>query len=65
MAKVELNQDVCVGCGMCASNSEKYFEFGDNGLSHVIKEEVEESDIENVKETAELCPTEAISVVED
>ena len=65
MAKVELNRDLCVGCGMCASNSEKYFEFGDDGLSQVIKEDIEAEDLDNLKETAELCPTEAISVVED
>lgn len=65
MAKVELNQDLCVGCGMCAQQNEEYFEFGDNGLSHVIKEEVAQEDIESVKESVEICPTEAISLVEE
>lgn len=64
MAKVTLDQSLCVGCGMCAQNSEEYFEFGDNGLSQVIKEDVEPEDLENVKASAELCPTEAIKVNE-
>lgn len=65
MTKVELNQDLCVGCGMCAQQNEKYFEFGDNGLSHVIKEEVDPEDVENVKESVEICPTQAISLTEE
>lgn len=64
MAKVKLDKNLCVGCGMCAQQNPKYFEFGDDGLSEVIKEEIEDGDLESVQESVELCPTEAISIEE-
>lgn len=65
MAKVKLDQSLCVGCGMCAQQNPEYFEFTSEGLSSVIKEEIDAEDLTNIKESVELCPTDAISVEED
>lgn len=65
MAKVEVDQNLCVGCGMCTQQNEEYFAFGEDGLSHVIKEEVPSEDVDNIKESVEICPTEAIKLTEE
>lgn len=58
--KVNVNKDACIGCGACVSICDQVFEFDDEGMSKVIKEEVP-SDLENdVKEAVESCPTAAI-----
>jgi ferredoxin len=64
MAKVKLDQTLCVGCGMCAQQNPEYFEFTEEGLSSVIKEEVEAKDLDSIKDSVELCPTDAISIEE-
>ena len=58
--KVNVNKDACIGCGACVSICDQVFEFDDEGMSKVIKEEVP-SELENdVKEAKESCPTAAI-----
>lgn len=64
MGKVIVNKEACVGCGACVNNCPKYFEFDDDGLSNVKKEEVEKNDTEEVMEAVETCPTGAISIEE-
>ena len=64
MEKVKVNKEACVGCGACVNNCPKYFEFDDDGLSNVKKEEVENEDKEMVMEAVETCPTNAISIEE-
>lgn len=65
MAKVEVHTNECVGCGMCVGQFPKYFEFNEDGLSTTVKEEVDDEDLEELKETVEYCPTGAIEVNED
>ena len=58
--KIKLNEDVCIGCGMCASLCGKCFEMND-GVAKVIEKNEEncECDMENVVEN---CPVEAIEI---
>ena len=65
MAKVNVKTDECVGCGMCVGQFPKYFEFNADGLSTTIKEDVDAEDLDELKETVEYCPTNAIEVTED
>lgn len=58
--KVKVNDDACIGCGACTTIAEDYFELNDNGLSVVKNEEVNDDDIDQVKEAIESCPTGAI-----
>lgn len=64
MEKVIVKKDLCVGCGACISECPQYFEFDDDGLSNVKKNELEPSEKKEVLEVIETCPTEAI-VIED
>ena len=56
--------DSCIGCGMCVSQNEKYFEFNDEGLSHV-KQEIIDGDKPELLNLVESCPGEAILIEEE
>lgn len=62
--KVKVNEDACIGCGACCAIADNIFEIGDNGLSEVKKEEVQEDEKQAVRDAAEACPTGAIEVEE-
>lgn len=62
MTKVKVNQSACIGCGACVALAGEYFELNDDRLSTVKTEEVDEKDIEIVKDAAASCPVEAIEV---
>jgi ferredoxin len=53
----------CIGCGSCAETCPKVFRLGDDGVSHVI-DNPPESEEDAVRQAAEECPTEAISITE-
>lgn len=61
MAKVIVNKDKCIGCGACTATCPEVFDFDDEGLAKVIKDEVND----DVKMAVESCPTEAIEIQED
>ena len=63
--KVILNRDACIGCGACAAICDSVFEIDETGVSKVIKEKVEDDEIDSVKDAIESCPTEAISFEEN
>ncbi len=65
MQKVVVKKDACIGCGLCISNSPDYFQFDDDGLSKVIKEELNIEDKNRILESVEGCPTEAILIEEE
>ena len=55
---VKVNQEKCIGCGMCAGQCPETFVMNSAGKAEVIKDEVTEC----AKSAAENCPVEAISV---
>ena len=57
--------DSCIGCGLCVSQCEKYFEFNDEGLSTVKKEIIDEEDKAELFNLVESCPGEAILIEEE
>lgn len=70
MSNVEIDQDVCSGCGVCTNLCGDVFEPGDDGKAEIVEEyqgdgpysgEIPD-DIDCVEEAAESCPVEAISV---
>ncbi|MBE6138817.1 MAG: ferredoxin [Firmicutes bacterium] len=62
MKKVDVNQDLCIGCGACQAIVDKVFEIDDNGLATVKCNLIEQELEEDVVDAAEGCPTGAIIV---
>ena len=60
--KVRVNQDKCVGCGMCASLNPEVFEIV-NGKARVKKEKVNLCEVQEIVENC--CPMQAIEIEEE
>lgn len=60
--KVDVNKELCIGCGICVNICEDVFQMDDEGLAFVKddREETKEENISSVKEAIESCPTNAI-----
>ncbi len=59
MAKLSVNKELCIGCGLCYSSCPECFECDEEGKSIVKNETCEDCGC-NPKEIAENCPTGAI-----
>lgn len=59
--KASVDQDVCIGCGMCVGTCDAVFDFNESGLAEVAGEITSDNE-EDVKEAADNCPVGAITV---
>lgn len=59
MAKITVDESLCTGCGLCASNCPDCFEIADDNIAHVISDSCGSCDL---NEIAEQCPVSAISI---
>lgn len=57
--KPVVDQELCIGCGLCASIAPDVFEMQDDGKAVAI---VEETSDDAAQEAADSCPTAAISL---
>lgn len=55
---VKVDQNKCIGCGLCAGMCSETFVMGADGKSEVVKDEITDC----AKNAAANCPVEAISV---
>jgi ferredoxin len=55
---VKVNEDKCIGCGLCAGMCPETFVMGASGKSEVVNSEVTDC----AKNAAANCPVEAITV---
>lgn len=65
--KVKVNQDLCIGCGLCASESvaASVFEMNETDYKAVVKDGADlQANKEKIKEAIEMCPVVAIKMVE-
>jgi ferredoxin len=57
---VKVDQETCIGCGLCMSLCPQVFEMGDDGKARVIKPKGEKEKC--AKEAADSCPVTAITI---
>ncbi|MGL5694619.1 MAG: ferredoxin [Peptostreptococcaceae bacterium] len=60
--KVIVDQDTCIGCGMCASICSAVYEIEDDGKSHVKLDPVPAEYEGEARESCESCPVNAIEI---
>jgi len=59
--RVIVDEETCIGCGLCAEESPEVFEMNDD-KARVKVDEVPDEATESCKEAAENCPVEAIQI---
>ena len=59
--KVTVDEETCIGCGLCSETCPEVFELKDDKAVAKM-EEVPENLVDSCKEAAEECPVEAIQV---
>jgi len=62
--KAYVDQETCIGCGLCPSMCPEVFDMGDDGKAHVIVDEVPSENEDGAVESQESCPVDAIKVEE-
>jgi len=55
-----VDQDTCIGCGLCTGTAPEVFRMNDDGLAEAYSE-VDEVGKDVVQEAIDGCPVEAIS----
>ncbi len=55
---VKVDQNKCIGCGMCASLCPEIFQMNLNGKAEVVSSQENDSALK----ASEACPVEAISI---
>ena len=63
--KLCVDRTKCTGLGICESLAPDYFEIDDAGGLLLLREEADDSVIDDVRAAVEGCPTEALTLIED
>lgn len=59
--KAHVDQDTCIGCGLCPSICPEVFQMNDDGKAEEVVDEVPTTAEDSAKEAADGCPVNAIS----
>ncbi|MFB6955991.1 ferredoxin [Streptomyces sp. NPDC001698] len=65
MVRVNVDIDRCVGAGQCVLTVSDVFDQDDDGLVTVLVQPSDPATLDAVREAAVVCPSMAITVVED
>jgi len=62
--RAEIDQELCIACGLCTSICEEGFTSCANGTVHAKSGEIPVEAEDSAREAAESCPTDAIRIEE-
>ena len=62
--RVTVDEDTCIGCGLCVEECPEVFEMNDDQV-RVKADEVPEDVMESCKEAVENCPVEAVGDIQN
>jgi ferredoxin len=62
MIRIEVDQDSCIGSGICESIAEDVFRVGDDGVMTLVTEAVSDDRADAVRQAVARCPTGAIRI---
>jgi ferredoxin len=60
--KLRVDTTRCSGIGLCEMTAPGVYEVGDDGQSHVLKDEPSSDELPTVEEAIANCPTGALSM---
>jgi ferredoxin len=60
--QIQVDTDRCTGHGVCESIADDIFEVGEDGIVHLLVENVEENRRADVESAVAECPTQALSI---
>ena len=63
--KVGADRDRCIGAGMCVMTDEAVFDQDDDGVVIVLADDVPQGDQQRVRDAVGLCPSGALSLLQD
>ena len=63
--RIVLDADICACHGQCVGAAPELFRFGANGMLEIIDPSPSEELREAAEDAVDLCPTQALSIVED
>ena len=60
--KATVNEETCIGCGLCADTCPEVFEINDENIAEVKLDPVPPENEATCRDAAENCPVDAISL---
>ena len=63
--KIGADRDRCIGAGMCVMTDEAVFDQDDDGVVVVLTEDVPDGEQKRVRDAVDLCPSGALSLLEE
>lgn len=62
--KVIVDRDKCTALGNCEAIAEEYFSVDDEGRLQLLREEIDEADLAEVKRAVSGCPMAALTIAD-
>lgn len=60
--KASVDQDECIGCGLCPSICPEVFSMNDDDKAEAIVDEIPTDSLESAEEARDSCPVSAIDI---